>query len=189
MTTNFAESMQKARDLRVQLDGLGKDDEAEMQFTEWSPGRKMVKLWSMSDGAEIEIPKYMVLGAISKRLRDGRYAFTANRDEAPKVRNGSVKCFLAEGSPERESRLLEEAGLDHLEPCPANQLRSAYSKRIHAINRHPQSWATLQEYRQEAEREENRKEQRQQTEAMMRLAGSVADEERPRRGRPPKDGG
>ena len=170
----FAESMQQARDLRNQLNEIERDDEQTVQFTEWSPGRRMVKLWSLVDGGEIEIPRYMVLGAITKRQANGNYVFTANKDEAPKFRDGSVKCFLAEGSTERETGLLEEAGLNHLAPCPANKLRSTYSKRIHAMNRHPQSWAPLQEFVTTQEREESRDEQRKQTAAILELAGGAA---------------
>ena len=170
----FAESMQQARDLRNQLNEIERDDEQTVQFTEWSPGRRMVKLWSLVDGGEIEIPRYMVLGAITKRQANGNYVFTANKDEAPKFRDGSVKCFLADGSTERETGLLEEAGLNHLAPCPANKLRSTYSKRIHAMNRHPQSWATLQEFVTTQEREESRDEQRKQTAAILELAGGAA---------------
>ena len=170
----FAESMQQARDLRNQLNDLERDDEKTVLFEEHSPGRRMVRLWSLVDGMEIEIPRYMVMGAITKRQANGNYVFTANKDEAPKFRDGSVKCFLADGSTERETGLLDEAGLSHLAPCPANKLRSTYSKRIHAMNRHPQSWATLQEFVTTQEREESRDEQRKQTAAILELAGGAA---------------
>jgi hypothetical protein len=172
----FAEQQQQTRDLRAQLADIAADDRGDqtMQFIEWSPGRKYQTLWSLQDGMEIRIPKYMVMGALMKR-RNGRFLFTANQDEAPKFKEGAVRCFLAEGSPERESGLLAEAGLDHLEPCPAVHLRSAYSKRVHAQNRHRLSWETLREHRQEHEREETREEQRKQTAAMLQLAGSRAE--------------
>ena len=181
MTTDtsnkFAEQVQQARDLRTQIADLERDSEQEILFQEWSPGRKMVKLWSTTDGMEITIPKYMVAGALTKRnRRTGKWAFTADQSEAPLFRNGIVRCFLAEDSPERDSGLLAEAGLDHLEPCPAVELRSTYSKRIHAINRHPQSWATLQDHLSTQRDDEMRDEQRKQTAAMMSLAGSRAPE-------------
>lgn len=168
----FAEQQQQQRDLRAQLADIAADDRGDqtMQFIEWSPGRKYQTLWSMQDGMEIRIPRYMVMGALMKR-RNGKFLFTANQAEAPTFREGNVKCFLAEGSPERESGLLAEAGLDHLEPCPAVHLRSAYSKRVHAQNRHRLSWETLKEHRQEHEREESRQDQRKQTAAMLALAG------------------
>ena len=197
MTNAFAEQQQLARDLRTQLAGLDKDDEQQMQFIEWSPGRKTVKLWSMSDGTEISIPRYMVLGAITKYLKDGRYAFTAHPHacecgkctpdvQAPIFRKGNVRCFLADDSPERTAGLLERAGLDHLEPCPAKELRSTYSKRIHAQNRHKQSWETLQDHIGTQRDQEYRDEQHKQTEAMMALAGAAAEERRGP-GRPRKE--
>ena len=175
MTNAFAEQMQQARDLRTQLTGLERDDESEIQFTEWSPGRKMVRLWSVSDGTEILIPRYMVMPALTKRLPDGRYAFTANKEDAPTFKDGNVKCFLAEGSPERESGLLAAAGLDHLPSCPAKTLRSVYSKRTHAKNRHSQSWLTLQEHLNEERYETEREERRQQLEATLAIAGRAVN--------------
>ena len=176
MTNIFAEQAQKARDLRVQLNDLAQDtsNDQEMQFTEWSPGRKLVKLWSMADGTEIEIPRYMVMNALTKHYKNG-YLFTAVRSEAPAFKDGHVKCFLAEGSPERESGLLEAAGLDHLPFCEAVHLRSAWSKRIHAQNRHVQSWEILKEHIEAQEKTETRSEQRKQTEAILSLAGSRAE--------------
>ena len=171
----FAQQQQHARDLRAQLSELGKEEanDTEMQFIEWSPGRTMQKLWSMQDGIEINIPRYMVAGAIAKRLPDGRYAFTANQAEAPTFKEGDVPCFLAENSPERESGMLEASGLDHLPTCAAVHLRSLYSKRVHAHNRHRQSWETLQDFIESQERQSARDSQRDQVEAMQKLAESA----------------
>ena len=176
VTNKFAEQQQHARDLRAQLTGLGADEynDTEMQFIEWSPGRKMQRLWSMQDGMEINIPRYMVAGAISKRLPDGRYAFTAVQSEAPAFKDGNVACFLAENSPERKSGLLEEAGLDHLPACPNEHLRSTYSKRVHAEVRHNQSWKILQDHVGAVERDEDRAERREQIAAVQKLAESAA---------------
>lgn len=191
--TSFAELEEKKRDLRSQISGLDQGDVMrEATIEEFSPGRKLIQLWSMQDGTEITIPRYMVPAALGKRLPGGGFAFTASKDSAPVFKPGNVRCFLAEGSTERESGLLEEAGLGHLPPCPMQELRSNYSKRIHALHRHNQSWMILQEYITATEQDETRSEQRQQTAAMLKLAGGVAlgDEapnEAPRRGRPRKE--
>lgn len=168
---SFAEQATKARDLRTQLGALAQEDNQSILFQEWSPGRKMVKLWSMQDGMEIEVPKYMVPNALMKRYGNG-FLFTGNKDEAPLFKEGHLKCFLAEGSPEREAGLLEAAGLDHLAACPAVGLRSGFARRRHGEGVHPQSWAVLQEYLADQDREEGRVEQRKQTEAILALAGS-----------------
>mgnify|MGYP001562137097 CR=1 FL=1 len=191
MTNAFAEQMEQARDLRLELTGLERGDEKEFLFQEWSPGRTMVKLWSLIDGEEITIPKYMVGPALMKRQRGGGYVFTSDPAKAPAFREGHVRCFLAEGSSERDSGLLEAAGLDHLPACPAIHLRSAYSKRIHGDNRHPQSSGALKEYLALKERTEDREDRRRQLEATLALAGRVAGESDdvasgPRRGRPPR---
>lgn len=161
-------------------------NDQEFLFQELSPGRKMQKLYSMADGIEIVIPRYMVMSAISKRLPDGRFAFTAHPHNchcarqctsdmwAPMFTDGEVRCFLAAASTERDSGLLESAGLAHLSPCKAEHLRSNYSKRLHAQNRHRQSWAILQDFLQTQERAEARAEQREQASAMIQLAQGVS---------------
>jgi len=170
----IAEQLEQARDLRGQLRDLEAGDSQEMLFQEWSPGRTLVKLWSMENGEEIEIPRYMAAAALLKRMRGGKYRFTTRQEEAPRFREGNVRCFLAEDSEERVSGLLEEAGLDSIAPCPAEHLRTRLSKRTHAEHRHPQSWATLQEFIEDKEREEERADRKQQTAAIMQLAGQRA---------------
>lgn len=174
MTSAFAEQMEQARDLRNQISDLTTEDSQEFQMTEFSPGRRMVKLWSMVDGMEIEIPKYMVLSALTKRDTRSKtgWAFTARRTDAPAFKEGNIKCFLAEGSSERESGLLAEAGLDHLPYCAYVGGRSAFAKRRHGQGVHPQSWEILQEFISEQREEQARADQREQTDAIRALAGN-----------------
>jgi hypothetical protein len=176
MTANYAQQAQSRRDLRTQLSGLDNSDSKEILFEEWSPGRTMMTLWSTIDGMEITIPRYMVDNALKKPhpTTPGKFLFTAFKEQAPEFRGGTVKCFLAEGSPERETGLLSGAGLDHLVPCKATELRSPYSKEQHAKNRHPSSWSSFQHYVETKQREETRDDQRKQTEAMMAMAGKLA---------------
>ena len=122
------------RDLRSQINDLGSQEMSEIQITEWSPGRQLISLWNTITGEEIKIPQYMVMNALNKTKRGGGYLFTANSENAPKVKEGQVACFLAEHSSERESGLLAEAGLDMIEPCLAEHLGSNFSKRVHATN-------------------------------------------------------
>lgn len=171
---HVAEHLQQARDLRTQLRDLEAGDSQEMLFQEWSPGRTLVKLWSMENGEEIEIPRYMAAAALLKPMANGKYRFTTRQEEAPKFREGSVRCFLAGGSEERESGLLDAAGLDNIAFCPAEHLRTRLSKRVHAEHRHPQSWATLQEYLEDQAKLEERADRKQQTAAMMQLANRDA---------------
>ena len=187
MTSDYAIQEEQRRDLRLQIQGMERSDFSEFSFTEWSPGRKMVTLWSMQDGISITIPQYMVGSALSKRWRNG-FLFTADKTKAPEFKDGTVRCFLAEGSVERDSGVLAAAGLDHLPYCPAHGLRSEYSKTQHGKNRHTNSWASLQDFLARQEREESRDEQRKATAAMMQLAGGVVakapvDEEKRQRQR------
>lgn len=186
MTSSYAQQAQARRDLRLQVENLDREDQREMEFIEWSPGRKTQVLYSMQDGMKIEVPQYMVMGAISKRMDDGRFAFTSHphdcdcgtcglADRAPAFKEGTMKCFLAEGSPERESGLLAEAGLDHLAHCKAVGLRSEFARIRHGQGVHPQSWAILQTHKETAERAESRAEQRKTTDAMLKMAASQSE--------------
>jgi hypothetical protein len=174
MTNTYAEQQQRARDLRTQLAEVGASErnDQEMLFQEWSPGRTLVTLWSMEDGTEITIPQYMVASAIQKRMADGRFRFTAYKDQAPEFKAGTVRCFLAEDSPERTSGLLEEAGLDHLPVCAAKNLRSGFSKRRHGQNRHSDSWNALQEHIGDKRREVEQTDRRNEMAAIRDLAGA-----------------
>ena len=89
------ERLEEARDLRGQLSGLTMEDQPEIIFQEFSPGRRMVLLWSTETGEEVTIPKYMGESFLAKRRADGKgYRFTAHADQAPPVKRGTVKCFM-----------------------------------------------------------------------------------------------
>ena len=68
MTTDqrFIERAEATRDLRNQLGNLG-SDESEIQFMEWSPGRKLVTIWSMETGEEATLPRYQA-SAVDRRV-------------------------------------------------------------------------------------------------------------------------
>lgn len=172
MTNELAELAEQRRDLRLQVAELDADSQQEIVFQEFSPGRRLQKLWNTLDGMMIVIPNYMVPGALVKRRPDGQgYLFTADPNKAPPFKDGTIPCFLAQNSPERESGLLAEVGLDQLVPCPAEHLRSDYSKRMHAEHRHAQAWAILQEFIARQERSSERAERRQEMQAIRELAG------------------
>jgi hypothetical protein len=172
MTNQIAEEIEQARDLRSQLSGLGSGDEQQIQFEVSSPGRRRVHLWSMVDGVEIVIPKYMAASALSKR--DPRsangYLFTSRQTMAPPVKLGTLPCFLHPDAP--EAAILQDAGVVGF--CPANALASNYSRRIHAQNRHRQQWEMYQDYINTQERQADRARQDKQMEAMMSLAEGAA---------------
>ena len=168
-TTAIAQRMELERDLRTQIGEMSQEN-APWVFREWSPGRVVVTLYSMETGEKIQLPRYQAESAMRKRLPSGEFMFTTDAAKAPPEHHGSTRCFLAVDSPERKSGLLDEAGIGHLAPCPAQKLGSMYSKRQHAQNRHGQSWAMLQEYLAEKTQAETDARQEQMTSAMMQLA-------------------
>lgn len=171
-----------ARDLRVQLSGLGAEDEGEIQFIEWSPGRRMVTIWSREDGSEATLPFYIARSALNTPSLRGGWRWTTHRHEcdcgqcdeqqrAPKARVNSVKCFLHPEAPERA--LLDEMGITQV--CMSGQLASESSKRQHA-KRHASSWAQYQEEVERREKDAAKADQKEQTAAILKLANRKGTE-------------
>lgn len=165
----WIETAEAARDLKAQLAGLGGEDEQEIQFIEWSPGRRMVTIWNMQTGEEITLPRYQALAALNTPNPRGGWMWTAHKEQAPPQKLNSVKCFLHPESPERA--LLDEIGITQV--CFSAQLANESAKRRHA-RRHPQSWEQYQEELQRRERAAEKEAQAAQTQAILELAGSQA---------------
>jgi len=172
--TNVAERAQDIRDLRGQISEL-RDHGQEILFRETSPARKKVPIYSLVDGEEIYIPVNLLERTLEKRLPDGKFMFTARQHEAPEYKRGNVKCFLHPESIERA--VLDEVGLTGI-TCNSAHLRSAHSKRIHALHRHSQEWAAYQEHmenQKETERNARQDAQLEATLAIARAAGTVKE--------------
>lgn len=169
---NWIERVEQARDLRTALGGLDAGDEKEIQFTEWSPGRVYVTIWSMESGEEISVPRYQAVAALNQRGPGGNYRWTTKKELAPTPKVRSVKCFLHPESAERA--FLDEIGI--AVTCLNDHLASEPSKWTHARNRHPTAYAAYQDETNRREKASTMEQQRQQTEAMLSLAGSARGE-------------
>lgn len=165
---NVAEREEKIRDLRRQVSELDSGAETEILFQEISPRRRPVTVYSTTDGEPIPVPEYMIRAALSAMRPDGMPRFVSKKEDAPEYKLGEIKCFLHPDSPERS--ILAEIGLSAA-TCPAGQLASAHSKRLHAEHRHKHEWAALQDYLND--QKEQRREQRldDQLKATLALAG------------------
>ncbi len=168
--TATAQRAQEVRDLKTQVAELAGESDQEIVFKETSPRKKMVPIFSMVDGEPLSIPEAQMERILGKPLPGGGFMFTSHQEEAPPYIRGKVKCFLHEESPERE--MLKQIGLGG-KRCPAAGLASGFSKRIHAQHRHHQEWEALQEYLREGREETQRDQQKQQTDAMIRLADNA----------------
>jgi hypothetical protein len=138
-----------------------------MVFQHISPAREKVTIYSMVNGEAIRVPKYRVQDALGKTLDDGRYMFTARKEEAPVYKPGTTRCFLHAESPDRF--ILEEIGLAG-KFCVAGSLANEHSKRVHAQHRHRQEWEAFQEYLAGQEKAIERAERREQLEATLSIA-------------------
>lgn len=171
-----AERVEEIRDLRSKIEGLNAADQQEIIFRDTSPRVPMATVWRLKDGYQVRIPAHLLEHTLKKRDRDGSYLFTAYKEKAPTYKPGEIKCFLHPEADERE--LLDEIGLAGV-TCPAGNLRSMYSKRMHAQNRHGGQWALYREAVDAQATAEIREEQRQTTAAMIELARSRSGGEEP----------
>ena len=166
-----ATRVEDARDLRKEISGLERQDEQEIIFRETSPERRKVTVYNMTNGEPVPIPEYMLTSVLGKMFPNGEPMFTARQERAPEYRMGTTLCFLAEGSAERAT--LDEIGLSGA-ICPKRTLSNRHSKRMHALNRHPQEWAAYQEYVEEEKERSAVDRQNKQLEATLALAGRAA---------------
>ena len=166
----FIETAEAQRDLRVQLQGVGQEDEQEIQFIEWSPGRRMVTIWNMQSGEEVTLPRYQAVSALNTPNPRGGWMWTSHQEQAPPQRVNNVKCFLHPESPERA--LLDEIGITQV--CMTGHLANQSAKRQHA-KRHASSWEQYQEEVSRREKAAAQDAQAQQTAAIMALAGQRAE--------------
>jgi hypothetical protein len=167
-----AEAMraEQARDLRKQISDLGGEEAQEVIFKETSPARRKIPLYSMEDGSVVFVYAYRLESTLSKIGADGKPRFTANPSLAPKWVEGQVKCFLANGSPEKE--LVRSLGIG--KDCPAIHLPNEFAKEQHARKKHKAEWASFEAHKARIRADEDRDLQKQQVAAMMAMAGNAA---------------
>ena len=176
--TTTAQQIQQAIDLRRQVVGLTPAQEAEIIFQDTSPPSHWEKIYSMVTGEEITVKRFRVEALLSRLQPNGKPAFTAYKDQAPKFVIGKYRCFLAEGSKERLSGVLEAVGLAGRAPCVAIHLASEFASTRHAAKKHKDEWTVVKDYNDrllEAKRDER---QEAQTEAMLKLAGMTASKDK-----------
>lgn len=165
----WIESAEAARDLKQQLAGLAGDEEQEIQFIEWSPGRRMVTIWNMESGEEVTLPRYQAIAALNTPNPAGGWMWTAHKEMAPEPFVPSHPCFLHPTSPYRD--LLRKLGINAT--C-MTMLADEDSAEKHA-QRHPSRWARLTRELERQEREAEKEAQERQTNAILALAGQRAE--------------
>lgn len=167
-----AERVEEAINLKRQAASLQSYSDAQMIFQDTSPPKRWGIVYSMQTGEPIRVAAHRLEHVLSKQLDDGRPAFTGSRERAPTYRLGDVKCFLARDSEEREA--VDALNIAPGFYCQAEHLANSYAARVHAEKKHPTSWRIYSEHIEALEREQEREERRQQTDAMLRLAGGKA---------------
>ncbi len=166
-----ATRVEDARDLRRQIDTLGREDQQEIIFRETSPERRKVTVYNMTNGEPVQIPIYMLEGVLAKVQPNGEPMFTARIERAPEYRLGTTLCFLAADSAERA--VLDEIGLSGA-ICPKRTLANRHEKRTHAKNRHSREWAAYQDHVEEKKEEAAIERSDKQLDATLALAGRAA---------------
>lgn len=171
-----ADQLERQRDLKSQMDDLRRESDQEIIFRETSPPRRYVTLYNTQTGEPVQVPEKIGEKVLEKRWPDGNYMFVTKAEQAPEYKMGQIKCFLHEESSERLSGALDEVGLNGI-TCPAANLATLYSKRIHAQHRHKQQWESYQEHLSLQKNKEYEDRQQAQLEATLALAGRAVGKE------------
>lgn len=169
------EAFERQRDLRGQvaeMERLTSGEQTEVIFIANAPGREPIMIYSLTDGEPIPVPKYMVQAALSK-MENGQYLFTARKEDAPDYQLGDVKCFLHPESIERQSGMLDAAGLAGF-VCMSAHHPSRYAMEEVARGKHRKQWEALERSRTAQREEENQRRQQQQIDATLALAEKAA---------------
>lgn len=175
MTQQHANQVEESINLRRQVSGLSGGLEQDLIFQDTSPPRRYAFVYATDTGEPIRVPVHRLEAVLSKRLPSGEAAFTTHEDQVPEYRLGTVKCFLARGSEERA--LVDEMNISNGYYCVAEHLMNEGAAIDHAEHKHPSRWRRYKEALDRREREADRLERRNQTEAMLALATGKAKKE------------
>lgn len=137
-------------------------------------------IYSTDTGEPRFIPATYLRKTLSKK-RGGRPAFVAGDPQTglpispvPEYVQGKHMCFLHPDHPERD--VLEEMGIGRDVVCgsnettPAAKIPTEFALRMHESRRHPISYAIREEYLKRRREDEARNEQREYTQAILKLA-------------------
>lgn len=169
---SHAQELERALDLKKQIAGLDAPD-TDFLFKDTSPPTRWETLYSTQTGEPVPVKRHRIIPTLEKRLPDGSKAFTANKDAVPVYTLGTVKCFLARGSEQRE--IVDSLNISPGYYCPAEHLANDMAATVHAEKRHPTRWRMYRDHLQREERDQDRRERQEQTAAILALAGSHAD--------------
>ena len=179
-----AQQVEDAINLKRQLGVLDDVSDQDIIFQDTSPRARWDTVYSMETGEPIRVKRHRLIGTLEKRLPSGAPAFTADKARAPEYRIGTVLCFLARGSKERET--VDELSLAPGFYCIAEHLANPMEARVHAAIRHPTRWKMFQEHIQTQERQGDRDRQDAQIAAVLELARR-GEPEAQGQGRPRKE--
>lgn len=168
MQETHAQQVEEALNLKRQLGVLDQISDSDMIFQDTSPPTRWDTVYSTKDGEPIRVKRHRLQATLEKRLPDGSRAFTAFKDQAPQYELGKVKCFLAEGAPERE--LVDALNIAPGFYCPAKHLANPMAAEVHAEKRHPTRWRMYQRHIEEEKRNRDRDRQDAQIAAILKLA-------------------
>lgn len=138
-----------------QVISKGDDDISSPQVLNRLKSAGYVYIWDTVTGELSVTNANMLRQQLGKKREDGSTVFTTINPHIT-VKRGTLKCMLHKDDPNRKH--YDELGLA---VCPKDNLTAPYQVLRHMMKRHHQEWATLEQERQNAERESDRAFQRQ----------------------------
>ena len=177
----IAHEEESRRDMVDRIAGIDAADQAEIMFQDTSPPRPTTILYATLDGEPVPVTRKRARLLLTRTLPDGKYMFIAPLQDGspppsiPEYRLGSVKCFMHEGSEERE--LLDSLGMAG-KVCIAGHLANIYAKRIHERKSHKREREMYQDYLDDKKEAAAIERQEKQYTAMIALAERAAPPEK-----------
>ena len=170
-----AQEVEEALNLKRQLNILDDVSDQDMVFQVTSPPKRWDTVYSLATGEPIRVARHRLIDTLNKRNVDGSQMFTANKALAPEYRLGTVKCFLAKGSAEREA--VDTLNIAPGYYCPAEHLDNDMAATLHAEKTHKTRWRLFKEWKDRQEREADKERQNAQIHAILKLAQVGREEE------------
>lgn len=109
-----------------------------------------VYVWDSRTFEKYAVLYYMLPQKLRQRREDGSFRFTTT-DPGKKPKRGTIKCMLHKNGENRKH--YDELGF---RVCNKQNITNPYQLRQHMVKKHPQEWATIEQERQEREKQEDR---------------------------------
>ncbi len=128
-----------------------------------------VYIWDSRTFERAPVLYYMLPSVLRRRRDDGSYIWTTN-DPKQLPKRGTMKCLLHKDDPDRLE--YDKMGF---RVCKKSLIPNAFEVKQHMLKKHPKEWDSIEDAREDKERQEDRAAQR----ALYEAVGGKKEEKAP----------